>query len=255
MKVIEYGTNNSETIVLLHGGGLSYWNYLDVAELLKDKYHVILPILDGHAGSNSDFVSIEQTADKIISYIDDSCGGKVSILGGLSLGAQIVVDIISKRKDIADYLIIESAALIPDKLTHALIKPSVCSSYWLIRKKWFAKLQFKSLHLRKDLFDKYFETTSKISKKDYITFLLANTSYELKEEISECKIKTRIIVGGKENKKIKKSGVLLNKLLTNSTFEIKDGLYHGEYSINHPEQYVKELLNALISKESEEKKL
>ena len=245
MRVIEYGKSNEKTILLLHGGGLSYWNYQQEAELLKERFHVILPILDGHADSDSSFTSIEDVSTKIIDYIDKNCGGKVLVLGGLSLGAQIAVEIVSKRKDIAKYLIIESAALVPDKITHALIKPSLNSSYWLIRKKWFAKLQFKSLHLRKDLFNQYYEDTCKIAKKDYIAFLLASTSYQVKDQLKDCKIRTRIIVGKKENKRMKKSSLLLNKILSNSVLEIKENYYHGDYSINHPEQYVKELLDMM----------
>ena len=30
-------------IILLHGGGLSWWNYRAVAEMLRHDYHVILP--------------------------------------------------------------------------------------------------------------------------------------------------------------------------------------------------------------------
>ena len=58
MKYVEYGQENKEVIILLHGGGLSWWNYREVAELLQDDYHVVLPILNGHAGSDKDFVSI-----------------------------------------------------------------------------------------------------------------------------------------------------------------------------------------------------
>ena len=31
MRYIEYGAGNSETILLLHGGGLSWWNYREEA--------------------------------------------------------------------------------------------------------------------------------------------------------------------------------------------------------------------------------
>ncbi len=41
MKYIEYGKENSEVIMLLHGGGLSWWNYRKEAELLCDEYHII----------------------------------------------------------------------------------------------------------------------------------------------------------------------------------------------------------------------
>lgn len=41
MKYIEYGKENSEVIMMLHGGGLSRWNYRKEAELLCDEYHII----------------------------------------------------------------------------------------------------------------------------------------------------------------------------------------------------------------------
>ena len=62
MNYIEYGKENNNVIILLHGGGLSWWNYREVAEKLSSDYHIILPILDGHANSSSDFVSIEDNA-------------------------------------------------------------------------------------------------------------------------------------------------------------------------------------------------
>ena len=34
-------------------------------------------------------------------------------------------------------------------------------------------------------------------------------------------------------------------VLPGSCLEIKDGLYHGDYSINHPERYVEELLQMI----------
>ena len=72
MKIIEYGKENEKVILLLHGGGLSWWNYREVAEHLKNEYHVVIPVLDGHANSDRDFTSIEANASEIISYIDEN---------------------------------------------------------------------------------------------------------------------------------------------------------------------------------------
>ena len=71
MQYVEYGAHNSQTIILLHGGGLSWWNYREVTQLLADKYHVVLPILDGHADSDAPFTSIEDNAARVIAHIDE----------------------------------------------------------------------------------------------------------------------------------------------------------------------------------------
>ena len=91
MNVIEFGKQNRSIILLLHGGGLSWWNYRDVAQLLEKDYHVILPVLDGHAGSNVPFTTIEDNAARLISYIDTRFGGQILAIGGLSLGGQVAV--------------------------------------------------------------------------------------------------------------------------------------------------------------------
>ena len=129
----EYGKKKDETIILLHGGGLSWWNYRIVAEQLQQDYHVILPILDGHAGSDREFTSIEDNAAEIISFVENELGGSVLLLGGLSLGAQIVLETLSQKNDICRYAIVESVSVIPSRLTNALIAPTFGSSYGLIK--------------------------------------------------------------------------------------------------------------------------
>ena len=59
------------------------------------------------------------------------------------------------------------------------------------------------------------------------------------------KAEIRIVVGGKEQKAMIQSAKLLHEMLRKSVLEIKEGLYHGEYSINHPEQYVAELRKSI----------
>ena len=245
MNVIEYGKQNSDIIILLHGGGLSWWNYRAEAELLSDRYHVVLPILDGHADSDADFVSIEKNADRIISFIDKEYSSSILLIGGLSLGAQILVEMLAQRRDICQYAIIESASVIPSRITNALIGPAFASSYGLIRRKWFAKMQFQYLRIRDELFEDYYKDTAKITKGNMIAFLKANTAYELKPEIQNSRAQVRVVVGKKEQKRMLHSAELLHETLPGSCLEIKDGLYHGEYSVNQPKRYMEELLQMI----------
>ena len=228
--------------MLLHGGGLSWWNYKDEAELLKNRYHVVLPILDGHAGSDNDFISIEKNASRLISFIDEDFGGSVLLIGGLSLGAQILVEMLSQQNTICQNAVIESASIIPSRMTNALIKPMFSLSYGLVKMKYFAQMQFDYLHIRKDLFEDYYQDTSQISKENMIAFLEANTSYEIKADLQNAHTKVHVLVGEKEQKKMICSAEQLHKALPGSVLEIKKVLYHGKYSINCPEEYSKELL-------------
>lgn len=250
MKVIEYGKENEKVVIFLHGGGLSWWNYKEVAEHLQDDYHVVVPILDGHADSDRDFTGIEANAGEIISYIDENFGSSVGMIGGLSLGGQVLVEILSQRADICKAALIESALIFPMKMTHRLVAPMMDMSYGLIKKEWFAKLQFASLKMKPELYDEYYRDTCKITKENMTAFLKANSAYTAKDSISETKARVHICVGEREQSNMIHSAKNLHELIPNSSFEILQKLYHGEYSINHAEEYaakVRELIEGSCS--------
>ncbi len=241
MTVMEYGQQNRDVIMLLHGGGLSWWNYREVAELLGSQYHVVLPVLDGHADSGAPFTTIEDNAARLISYIDAQFGGRVLAIGGLSLGGQIAVEILSQRKDICRYALIESALVKPSKLTATMIGPAFGMSYGLVKQKWFAKLQADYLGIPKPLFDDYFRDTCAVGRADMIAFLKANSLYTIKPGLSKTTAKVIIVAGAKEQKSIRDSAKLLREAIPGSRMEILPGLRHGDLSINHSARYVRML--------------
>ncbi len=245
MKTVEYGKGNKDVIIFLHGGGLSWWNYREVAELLSDRFHIVIPILNGHSGSDHSFTSIEDTAKELIAYIDEHFGGHVLLFGGLSLGGQILVEMLSQRRNICEFAIIESALVLPMKLTAALIKPAYHISYPLIKKRWFAKLQFRALHIKAEHFEDYYRDSANISEKDMVAFLMANFNYCVKDTFADCEAKALVLVGSKEQPIMKKSAQMISDCLSASRLEVLQNHYHGEFSINHAEQYVEKLLELI----------
>ena len=164
------------------------------------------------------------------------------LIGGLSLGGQILLEILSQRGNICEYAIVESTLVIPSKLTYAMIKPVFGSCYGLIRHKWFSKLQFKSLKIKQELFDDYYKETCGIAKQNMIAFLQANSLYSIKESIETCTAKVKVFVGERENAAMKKSAQIINEKLKNSSLRVMRKMYHGEFSINHANDYVEEIL-------------
>ena len=242
MTVVEFGQEKEDVILLLHGGGLSWWNYREVAQRLAAQYHVVLPVLDGHADSDVPFTRIEDNAARLISYIDTHFNGQILAIGGLSLGGQVAVEMFSQRPDICRYALIESTLVKPSRLTAALIAPTFGASYGLIKQKWFSKLQASYLGIPKELFDDYYRDTCKISKADMIAFLTANSIYTIKPSLSKSMTKVKIVAGAKEQKNIRDSAMLLHRAIPGSSMEILPCLRHGDLSINHPETYAQMLI-------------
>ena len=246
MKYVEYGIEQKKIIIFLHGGGFAPWNFREEANRLKENYHVIIPVLDGHSGSDRDFTTIGRNADEVINFIDEKCSGSVFMICGLSLGGQILVDILSKRNAICRFAIIESALVLPMRTTHALIKPTISLCYPLVKKRWFAKLQFQSLHIEKDYFDDYYRDSAAITKENMISILRENSDYHLKDDIGECQAKTLILVGSRESNIMKKSAEILHKKMPDSSLEILPGYYHGDLSMNHAESYIQKIFSLIL---------
>ncbi|WP_247935700.1 hypothetical protein [Streptococcus lutetiensis] len=115
----------------------------------------------------------------------------------------------------------------------------------MIRKKWFAKWQFRYLGMRANLFAHYYEDTRKLSKQNLMAFTKASSLYQAKPSLKESSARVRIIVGEKEAKRMLASARYLHDFLPDSRLEIKAGLAHGRYAINQLDLYVRELLENL----------
>ncbi len=239
MKFREFGNIENPSIILIHGGGLSWWSLKSVIANLESDYFIVTPIIDGHGEDGStEFISIKDSANKLVKYIEEKFKGHVFAIGGLSIGAQILTEILSTNPDITQYAIIESALVYPIRGTKTLTAPTFKLFYGLVKKRWFSKLQAKTLYVPKKMFEQYYEDSMKITKQSLINIALSNGDYMLKETISCTKAKVLIIVGEKEIGVMKKSANRLHELIPNSQLHIAKGLKHGEISLVQTKQYL-----------------
>ena len=75
-----------------------------------------------------------------------------------------------------------------------------------------------------------------------IAFLQENSVYSLKDGIGESEATVQIYVGEKENQSMKKSAKIIHEKLQDSFIQVLPNMYHGEFSINHADDYVRKLL-------------
>ena len=125
---------------------------------------------------------------------------------------------------------------------HTLIKPAFGSCYGLIKHRWFSKLQFRSLRIKPELFESYFRDTCGITRQNMIDFLRANSRYSIKNSLVNCLSEVHIFVGQKENRTMHISAQKLHEMLKRSSLQILPEMYHGEFSINHPDDYVQKVM-------------
>ncbi|WP_455459054.1 alpha/beta hydrolase [Streptococcus salivarius] len=247
MKFHEFGDKNLPSILLIHGGGSSWWNYLRQARILSHKYYVILPTLNGHGEEyQKDYISTEDSAQKILNYVRQNCGGKLFAVGGVSLGGQIAMELLSLDSDIAEKAIIDGSLCIPQS---RLAKISIFLVA-LFGKLMFSKLSCKlQLRMMNKLYPKlaypeeikayYLEDLPRTPIKTLVTIYKTYMGhYKLKSRISKSKAQVLYIYGEKELNCVKESAKLFQQLHLNTILYEAKGYNHGYLSAYLPQEWI-----------------
>lgn len=113
LAVFEYGDPAGTPVVLIHGGAGGVWTWNETVKRLPT-YHCIMPELPEHGSSqtNGKF-SIRATAERIIGGIKHESPAGSAHLVGLSVGGQIVLEIIARAPEVARSAVISGALVIP----------------------------------------------------------------------------------------------------------------------------------------------
>ena len=248
MKFHEFGDKNLPSILLIHGGGSSWWNYLRQARILSEKYRVILPTLNGHGEEYQlDYVSTEDSALEILDYIKANCGGKLFAIGGVSLGGQITMELLSIDRDIAEKAIIDGSLCIPQPRLAKISIFLVRLFGKLMISKFSCKLQlsmmnklYPKLAYPEELKDYYLEDLPRTPIKTLVTIYKTYMGhYKLKNTISVNKAQVLYIYGEKELNSVKESARLFQQMHPDTILYEAKGYNHGYLSAYLPQEWIK----------------
>lgn len=248
MNFHEFGDPALPHIMLIHGGGNAWWNYLRQARMLSGRYHVILPTLDGHGEEHSvPYISTEKTADKLMAYIDQYCGGHLFAVCGVSLGGQIVMELLTRRSDLTKKAVIDGSICYPCPAMARFCMASV----WLFGRFMFSEkacrrqmelmprlLPEKMLYPEK-IKTYYLQDMPKTPRETlYTIYRTYMMKYRLKESVSGCRAEVMYLYGEKEMKCVKKSAALFQSLVPSCEIYEAKGYNHGYLSIYLPEEWM-----------------
>lgn len=213
LNYVESGNKDASLMVFLHGGGVSSWMWDEQIKHFTD-YHCINIDLPGQ-GNNKHIrlFSIEQSANAINKLLNKLGKEKNITVIGFSLGAQVLIQMLSCQTHLIDNAIINSALVKPSKFGAKLIDPLVCLTFPLIKNRTFSKLQAKTLYINEQHFEVYYKETCQMKKETLITILKENISFKLPTGFSNSKTKILVTVGEKEKSVLKKS---LHKILNSN---------------------------------------
>ena len=142
---------------------------------------------------------------------------------------------------ITEYAVVESALVYPIKIASKLSVITYNMCYGLIKKRWYAKLQAKTLNISEELFEDYFKDSSRMTKESLINITKSNSDYGIPLKLSDTKAKVLVLVGEKEIKIMRKSAMLINETISGSQLDIIKNYGHGEVSLLDTKEYLKML--------------
>ena len=248
MKFHEFGDKNLPSILLIHGGGSSWWNYLRQARILSEKYRVILPTLNGHGEEcQLNYVSTEDSAQEILNYVRQNYDGKLFAIGGVSLGGQIAMELLSIDSKLAEKAIIDGSLCIPQPrlakisiflvsiFSKLMFSKSSCKLQLSIMNKCYPRLAYLD-----ELKNYFMEDMPRTPIKTLVTIYKTYIGYyKLKSSISKSKAKVLYIYGEKELNCVKESAGVFEQLHPNTILYEAKGYNHGYLSAYLPQEWLR----------------
>ena len=247
MKFHKFGDKNLPPILLIHGGGSSWWNYLRQSRILSEKYRVILPTLNGHGEEcQLNYVSTEDSAQEILNYVRQNYDGKLFAIGGVSLGGQIAMELLSIDSELAEKAIIDGSLCIPQPRLAKISIFLVSLFGKLMFSKFSCKLQlsimdklYPKFGYPEELKTYYLEDMPRTPIKTLVTIYKTYIGYyKLKSSISKSKAKVLYIYGEKELNCVKASAKLFQQLHPNTILYEAKGYNHGYLSAYLPQEWL-----------------
>lgn len=106
------GPADAPSVVFLHGGGTSGWAWAPVVERLAD-YHCLVPDLPEHGMSlAAGPFSIRGAARAVAELIRARAHGRRAHVVGLSLGGQVVLELLASDRDVIDRAVLSGTMVL-----------------------------------------------------------------------------------------------------------------------------------------------
>jgi len=232
----EFGEGNSTLMVFIHGGGVSGWMWDKQIEYFSSKFHCLIPDMPEHGRSNNGVqFTINGTADQINDLINEKGKGKRIIVIGFSLGSQVLIAMLSKKSNLIDFAMINSALVKPVPFAKTLTK-SMMFAFPLVRNKAFSNIQAKSMYIDEAYQDIYYQESCQLNKDSFVRMMNENMSFSIANSFKNSTSKILVTVGVKERKIMKDSMKEIIKSNPNCKGYIIPRIGHG-FSLANPELF------------------
>lgn len=239
MRFETVGNPNGDKVLLVHAMFATPECFLALTQYLKEDYFIIMPVLDGHdLKESSEFLSVDDEANKIIAYLKENNIKKLDFILGTSLGAIIALEVYKQASVNVNRIYLDGG---PFFNFGALLQKIAAQKFWNICTKARQnpeKAAEKIDKLFQGLGDVMNVVCCHITKQSVKNLAHACYSYKL-PELSEAMQKPVVFLYG--TKEPARFCMFRLKKYKNCSIIKKEGYNHCGYLLAHPEEYAKML--------------
>ena len=219
LYIKETGKNKDETIIFLHGDGIAGWMWDEQLRAFRD-YHCIVPDLPGHGKSAEVKPStVQSAADMIIDIIKNKAKNGKAHLVGLSLGAQIIVQILSTAPEVVNHALISGAIVRNSQPTESFLEllDNLIALYLPDKNKTIRIMSYvRSYNIPKNLRSKFKESTYVIEPSSLDKILRETILFKMPDNLEHADVPVLVMTGEKDYRIVNESALNLLNVLPNS---------------------------------------
>jgi len=248
MRFYEFGVGNRKSLMLLHGNA-STWkmSFGKCIPYLAKKYHVIAVGLDGFdPAEETEYLSGEDEAEKIIQYIQNNLGGELCCIYGASLGCLPAFFVSVSGEVNVDHMILDGAEDVSFGIFNPIMIKLVAKIEGKIVQKVVngeAKFLIKMMGMQEyspEMLAEMIYTGASEKTLENATIAAATFySKKIKKIKPQPSFKTACWYGAKE-KNMKKAVIELKRVFPEIQVKAFTGFGHGEI-LQHPELFLEEI--------------
>lgn len=220
------GAEDAPAIVLLHGvgnTGLMWRRHMDALP----EFQCLAPDLPGHGRSAGiTWASRRDTADRIIELIEALPARRANVVG-LSLGGSVALEILGRRPEALDHVVIDGCSATPARLA-ALMKAAVAVTAPFIRRRSVGRVVATALGVRDqaaidDLLDQF----SQVDPRSFRRAFADAQDVRITPALIGAACPTLLVAGERELANVRASNRLLAELLPRAASRVMPGAGHG----------------------------
>jgi pimeloyl-ACP methyl ester carboxylesterase len=199
-------------------------------------FHCLAVDLPGHGESNRvGWVSLADTARQVAAIVQSRATNGRAHVVGLSLGAYVGLVLLERHADLVQRAILSgvTAAPMPNRI---LLKPQLGLMSVLLKRRWFANMQARSLRLPPDKQAAFTDNLLAMSLQAYRRIWEEAARFSVPAGLRNVDVPTLITAGGNESEIILQAVAAIPALMPHGQGCIAPGLGHG-WNVEAPDLF------------------